>query len=128
MGYAYLKLHADDYSDSDFALDSALVISQCADAAFRDKNIAQVPDLLKKINPKYLVEYQIAELQGLQAFVNCKASSNLGNCVAPQPRLQPGVTEAMLAKAKLEGQNDMPDMASPGRFRDAPNEELITCD
>ena len=123
-----LKLHAEDYSDNDFALNSALVISQCADTTFREKNMVQLPDLLKKVNPKYLDGWQKTEFLELQAFVNCKASSNLSHCVAPQPQLQPGVTEAMLAKTKLDGQNDMPSMASPGRFRDAPKVELISCD
>ncbi len=123
-----LKLHAEDYSDNDFALNSALVISQCADAAFREINFVQLPSLLKKVNPKYLYGSQKSDFLALQAFVNCKASSNLGNCVAPQPIFQPSVSEAMLAKAKLDGQNDMPSMASPGRFREAPKAELITCD
>jgi hypothetical protein len=123
-----LKKNTDSYSEEIIAFESALVIGQCTDASFREKNYSLIPTLLKKVDAKYFGADKRLEFQQLQAFVTCKSSSNPATCVPPQAKFQTSVTEAALSKAKLAGQNAIPDQAYPGRSRDAPAPEVLSCE
>jgi TPR repeat protein len=123
-----LKKNADSYAEGIFAFESALVIGQCADANFREKNYSLIPALLKKVDTKYFDADRRSEFQQLQAFVDCQSSSNPANCVPPPAKFQTSVTEAALSKAKLAGQNAIPNQAYPGRLRDAPAPEALSCE
>jgi hypothetical protein len=104
------------------------VIGQCADANFREKNYSLIPALLKKVDTKYFDADSRSEFQQLQAFVDCQSSSNPATCVPPPAKFQTSATEAALSKAKLAGQNAIPNQAHPGRLRDAPAPEALSCE
>lgn len=123
-----LKKNADSYSEDALAFEAALVVTQCADKKFQAKDALLIADAMNQIDPEYFNAELASEFGALQAFQNCKLSANAANCVAPQAKFQPRVTEAALSKAKLAGQNAVPDQAYPGRLRDAPETETLSCD
>ncbi len=123
-----LKKNTNAYSEEKFAFENALLITQCADANFREKNKALVPTLLKKVDAKYFDADDRSEFEALQAFVHCKSSEIAGACVAPQPKFQQGTTQARLIQAKLAGQNSVPSQRYPGRLPKPPEPELLRCD
>ena len=123
-----LKNNADSYSEDVLAFEFALVILQCADKKFQAKNTSLIADAMNQIDPEYFSADMASEFGALQAFQNCKLSTNAAHCVAPQARFQPGMTEAALSKAKLAGQNAVPDQAYPGSLQKAPAPEALSCD
>ena len=123
-----LNKNADSYSEDVLAFEMALVVTQCADKKFQAKHASLIADAINQTEPEYFGAELASEFGALQAFQRCKLGANAANCVAPQAKFQPGVTEAALSKAKLAGQNAVPDQAYPGRLRDAPEPETLRCD
>ena len=123
-----LKNNADSYLEDVLAFEVALVITQCADKKFQTGSASSLVYAMNQIDPEYFSADLTSEFGALQAFQKCKLSANTANCFAPQAKFQPGVTEAALSKAKLAGQNAVPDQAYPGRLHGAPEPEALSCE
>ena len=125
---ALLNKNSDAYGGDSLAFETALVATYCADKNFSGQSASLFSIDISQFDRQDLNFDLVTEFEMFQAYQHCKSSANAAECLPPQAKFQPGVTEDTLRTAKLNGQNDVPDQAYPGRLPDAPEPEALSCD